>query len=50
MCGSATLAMAVSSSSMNVAKVTVTAMTHGLIAGRSRYGQRNRETGERRHS
>src|SRR5689334_25367209 len=31
MCGSATLAMEVSSTSMNVASVTVTAITHGLI-------------------
>src|SRR5579859_4835565 len=31
MCGSATLAIDVSSTSMNVAKVTVTAITHGLI-------------------
>lgn len=35
MCGKATLAMAVSSSSMNVAKVTVTATIHGLTAGRA---------------
>src|SRR5216684_7128351 len=34
MCGSATLAMAVSSSSMNVASVTTTATTQGLIEGR----------------
>ena len=34
MCGKATLAMAVSRSSMNVASVTVTAMIQGLIAGR----------------
>src|SRR5229473_2471351 len=34
MSGSATLAMAVSSSSMNVASVTTTATTQGLIAGR----------------
>jgi len=34
MCGSATLAMLVSSTSMNVASVTVRAITHGLIAGR----------------
>jgi hypothetical protein len=32
MCGSDTLAIAVSRSSMNVASVTVTAITHGLIA------------------
>src|SRR6266403_4545573 len=31
MCGSATLAMEVSSTSINVASVTVTAITHGLI-------------------
>ncbi len=31
MCGSATLAIDVSNTSMNVAKVTVTAITHGLI-------------------
>jgi hypothetical protein len=31
MCGSATLAMAVSRSSINVAKVTTTAMNHGLM-------------------
>jgi hypothetical protein len=31
MCGSATLAMEVSSTSMNVASVTVTAITQGLI-------------------
>src|SRR5580700_3059197 len=31
MCGSATLAIDVSSTSMNVASVTVTAITHGLI-------------------
>src|SRR5260370_34009643 len=35
MCGKATLAMAVSSSSMKVASVTATAMIQGLIAGRS---------------
>jgi hypothetical protein len=35
MCGKATLAIAVSSSSMNVASVTVAAMIHGLMAGRS---------------
>jgi hypothetical protein len=35
MCGNATLAIAVSSSSMNVASVTVAAMIHGLMAGRS---------------
>src|SRR6202795_5156507 len=34
MCGSATLAMLVSSTSMNVASVTVSAMIHGLTAGR----------------
>src|SRR5260370_27180790 len=34
MWGKATLAMAVSSSSMKVARVTVTAMIHGLMAGR----------------
>src|SRR5579862_2142357 len=34
MCGRATLAIEVSSTSMNVASVTVTAMIHGLIAGR----------------
>src|ERR1700675_4829205 len=34
MCGSATLAMLVSSTSMNVASVTVRAMIHGLTAGR----------------
>src|SRR5580658_4877517 len=34
MCGSATLAMLVSSTSMNVARVTVRAMTQGLTAGR----------------
>src|SRR6266849_6919527 len=34
MWGKATLAMAVSSSSMKVASVTVTAMIQGLIAGR----------------
>src|SRR5487761_1909855 len=33
MCGSATLAMLVSSTSMNVASVTVSAMTHGLCFG-----------------
>src|SRR5271157_4397922 len=33
-CGSATLAMLVSSTSMNVASVTVRAMIHGLTAGR----------------
>src|SRR5580698_8313300 len=33
-CGRATLAMEVSSTSMNVASVTVIAMIHGLIAGR----------------
>ena len=32
MCGSATLAMLVSSNSMNVASVTVTAISHGLAA------------------
>jgi hypothetical protein len=31
MCGSATLAIEVSSTSMNVARVTVTAITQGLI-------------------
>src|SRR5580698_3351924 len=31
MCGSATFAIEVSSTSMNVASVTVTAITHGLI-------------------
>src|ERR1700730_5553054 len=31
MCGSATLAIDVSSTSINVARVTVTASTHGLI-------------------
>ena len=31
MCGSATLAIEVSSTSMNVASVTVIAITHGLI-------------------
>src|SRR6202050_2535953 len=34
MCGSATLAMLVSSTSINVASVTVRAMIHGLTAGR----------------
>src|SRR5271167_939904 len=34
MCGRATLAMEVSSTSMNVASVTVMAMIQGLIAGR----------------
>src|SRR5580700_6591917 len=34
MCGKATLAIAVSSSSMNVASVTVAAMIQGLMAGR----------------
>src|ERR1700723_21773 len=34
MWGSATLAMAVSRSSMNVAKVTTTAMNHGLMPAR----------------
>src|ERR1700722_12464093 len=34
MCGNATLAIAVSSNSMNVAMVTVMAMIHGLIASR----------------
>jgi hypothetical protein len=34
MCGSATLAMEVSSTSMNVARVTVTAMIQGFTAGR----------------
>ena len=34
MCGSATLAMLVSSTSMKVASVTVSAMIHGLTAGR----------------
>src|ERR1700722_8071384 len=34
MCGRATLAIDVSSTSMNVAKVTVMAMIHGLTAGR----------------
>jgi hypothetical protein len=34
MCGNATLAMAVSSNSMNVASVTVMAMIQGFIAGR----------------
>src|SRR4051794_17853061 len=34
MCPSETLAMLVSSTSMNVASVTVSAMTHGLTAGR----------------
>src|SRR5271167_5154171 len=33
MCGSATLAMLVSSTSMNVASVTVNAMIHGLCFG-----------------
>src|SRR5580704_15093130 len=33
MCGSATLATLVSSTSMNVASITVPAMIHGLIAG-----------------
>src|SRR5215467_13227886 len=33
-CGNATLAMLVSSTSMNVASVTANAMTHGLTAGR----------------
>ena len=33
MCGSETLAMLVSSTSMNVASVTVSAMIHGLTAG-----------------
>jgi hypothetical protein len=31
MCGNATFAIDVSSTSMNVARVTVTAITHGLI-------------------
>lgn len=35
MCGRATLAMAVSRSSMKVASVTVMAMTQGFTAGRS---------------
>jgi len=34
MCGSATLAMLVSSTSINVASVTASAMIHGLTAGR----------------
>ena len=34
MCGNATLAMLVSSTSMNVANVTASAMIHGLTAGR----------------
>src|SRR5512133_3333086 len=34
MCGSATLATEVSSTSMNVASITVSAMIHGLMAGR----------------
>ena len=34
MWGKATLAMLVSSTSMNVANVTVSAMIHGLTAGR----------------
>src|SRR5579863_2830688 len=34
MCGSATLAMEVSSTSMKVASVTVIAIIHGFIAGR----------------
>ena len=34
MCGSATLAMEVSSTSMKVARVTVKAMSHGLWRGR----------------
>src|ERR1700704_2297743 len=34
MCGSATLAMLVSSTSMNVASVTATAMIHGLTGDR----------------
>src|ERR1035438_6755992 len=33
MCGSATLATLVSSTSMNVASITVIAMIHGLMAG-----------------
>ena len=33
MCGSETFAMLVSSSSMNVAIVTVSAIAHGLCAG-----------------
>ena len=33
MCGRATLAIAVSSSSMKVARVTVMAMSHGLMRG-----------------
>ena len=35
MCGSATLAMEESSTSIKVASVTVIAMTQGLIAGRA---------------
>src|SRR5579863_10364652 len=38
MCGSATLAMLVSSTSMNVARVTVMAMAHGLYRGRQGVG------------
>ena len=34
MCGNATLAMLVSSTSINVAKVTANAIIQGLIAGR----------------
>ena len=34
MCGRATLAMEVSSTSMNVARVTVMATIHGLMRGR----------------
>src|ERR1035438_2496128 len=35
MCGSATLATLVSSTSMKVASITVMAMTHGLMTGRN---------------
>ena len=35
MCGSATLATLVSSTSMKVASMTVAAMIHGLMSGRA---------------
>src|SRR5271156_6498479 len=38
-CGSATLATLVSRTSMNVARVTVSAMIHGLITGRGRQAE-----------
>ena len=38
MCGKATLAMLVSSTSINVARVTVMAIAHGLRRGRQRAG------------